>query len=189
MGPRPVEVAEIAAPAILLTDAARCHDYGAPLGMRPRDRHPAPCEDRCSDAVDRAVDRTREIRRSFYRLLQGPYTSVVLDSGDGTGVPYTVQCSERLALSIASVYRAVSIYADLIGTMPVSAYRGPGKLGVPGFLAYPAGAGGRRDRRGRTGPLVAAPRERVRDPDVEDRQGLPGRVHGARSHARHGRIP
>lgn len=92
-----------------------------------------------SDRVDRAVQRTREVSRSFYRLFQGPYTSVVLQD-DPTSPPYTVQVSERVALAMAAVYRAVSIYADLIGTMPVAAYRERDKLGVPGFLRHPAGA-------------------------------------------------
>ena len=87
----------------------------------------------------RAVERTRTVSRSFYRLFQGPYTSVVLQDDPSTA-PYPVAVSERVALAMGAVYRAVSIYADLIGTMPVSAYRDRDKLGVPGFLLHPAGA-------------------------------------------------
>jgi len=87
----------------------------------------------------RAVDRTRTVSRSFYRLFQGPYTSVVLQD-DPTSAPYAVAVSERVALAMGAVYRAVSIYGDLIGTMPVNAYHDRDKLGLPGFLAHPAGS-------------------------------------------------
>lgn len=79
------------------------------------------------------------IARTFYKALQGPYTSVVL-TDESTGLPMTVPVNERTALSISAVYRSTAIYADLIGTMPVHRYRGTDSLPAPGFVLAPRGA-------------------------------------------------
>jgi HK97 family phage portal protein len=46
----------------------------------------------------------------------------------------------RTALAVSAVYRALAIYADDIGTLPVSRLRGTEVLGAPPFVARPAGA-------------------------------------------------
>lgn len=87
-------------------------------------------------ARDAAVVQGRRISRTFYRTLQGPYTSVILSDDSGT---FAYQVSERTALSIASVYAAVGIYSDLLGTLPVKRYRGDEQLPPPSFVVAPQG--------------------------------------------------
>lgn len=103
------------------------------------------CHDRPVSAVlsrveDARVTWGRRISRTWYSLFQGPYTSVLLQS-DPTTSPGPVAVSERMALSIAAVYRSLAVYSDLIGTMPVQRFRGETeRLDLPPFVVHPAGA-------------------------------------------------
>lgn len=92
-------------------------------------------------ALERSsVALTQRISRTWYSLFQGPYTSVLLQD-DPLSPPSSVRVTERLALSIAAVYRALAVYADLIGTMPVRRFRGESeRLDLPQFVVHPAGA-------------------------------------------------
>jgi HK97 family phage portal protein len=57
---------------------------------------------------------------------------------DGTNLA-AMPVSRATALAVGAVYRALAIYADLIGTMPVHRYRGDVQLPPPAFVDHPAG--------------------------------------------------
>lgn len=81
--------------------------------------------------------RARTIARQSFALLQGPYTSALIY--DGTGLA-NVPVQASTAVAIGAVYRALAIYADLVGTMPVHAYRGDSdRIDPPAFVTRPAG--------------------------------------------------
>lgn len=84
----------------------------------------------------RVRDRARVAMRSILTPLQGPYTSILItDDGTLRAMPVT----QRTVLSIAAVYRSLSIYSDLIGTLPVQRLRGTDRLDLPPFVQRPAG--------------------------------------------------
>jgi HK97 family phage portal protein len=79
----------------------------------------------------------RRIARTFFDTLPGPYTSAfIYDQG---GSPAYMPLTRRTVLAIGAVYRALAIYADLIGTLPVQRERGLDDLPLPQFVTAPAG--------------------------------------------------
>lgn len=84
------------------------------------------------------VERVRRVARSWgsWLPIQGPYTSVVVSDTDAL---WQYPMTQRGALAVGAVYRAIAIYADDIGTLPVMRLRGTEQLGEPPFVAHPAG--------------------------------------------------
>jgi HK97 family phage portal protein len=88
------------------------------------------------------IDRARTIARQWsppsWWPIPGPYTSVFVSD---TGAQWwQMPVTARTALSVAAVYRALAIYADEIGTLPVQRLRGDyEQLPEPPFVARPAG--------------------------------------------------
>src|SRR5262245_44086148 len=88
-------------------------------------------------AVAEQVARARAVVSRWFWPVQGPFTSVLIS--DATGLS-SVPVSAQTATAIGAVYRALSVYADLIGTMPVRRYRGDWEvLPAPPFVASPEG--------------------------------------------------
>lgn len=84
------------------------------------------------------LQRARTVARQVqFSLWQGPYTSAfIYENGTASQVPV----SGSTALAIGAVYRALAIYADLIGTLPVHRFRGEWeRLPSPPFVDSPAG--------------------------------------------------
>src|SRR5262249_44910198 len=70
--------------------------------------------------------------------VPGPYTSIIVPASDGTW--WSVRVTQRTAIAIGAVYRALATYADMIGTLPVRHLRGDyEELSLPPFVARPAG--------------------------------------------------
>lgn len=106
---------------------------GAALELRPEQSVRA----RSRAASSQLVAGARRIVRSWFSTIPGPYTSAVLYTDPAGG--WQMQVSQRAALAIDAVYRALAIYADLIGTMPVQRLRGDERLPLPAFVQSPAG--------------------------------------------------
>jgi HK97 family phage portal protein len=87
------------------------------------------------DALIRANDVLR--RQLSWWPIEGPFTSVFVSADDGSLALMPV--TARTALAITSLYRGVSIYSDMIATMPVVRERGREQMPLPGFVAHPAG--------------------------------------------------
>ena len=92
-------------------------------------------------AVDLRADLAaagRRIARTFFSTLEGPFTSAIIY--DEAGVPFSYSLNRRTVLSIGAVYRALAVYADLLGTLPVRRLRGDSEpLPLPAFVEAPAG--------------------------------------------------
>jgi HK97 family phage portal protein len=92
---------------------------------------------RTAELVDELAGGARRIARSFFSTLEGPFTSAFIY--DEAGVPFSYTLNRRTVLSIGAVYRALAIYADLLGTLPVQRLRGTELLPLPAFVEAPAG--------------------------------------------------
>lgn len=94
--------------------------------------------------MERVSDRARQLRevaRSSFALLQGPYTTAFLYEDPTSPYAYWLPISQRTVLAIGAVYASLAHYADLIGTMPVRRLRGDSdeRLPLPSFVTAPAG--------------------------------------------------
>jgi HK97 family phage portal protein len=89
-------------------------------------------------ARGRLVEQARRIARSLLVPLQGPYTSILITDDAGA---WWLPVSTSTVLAISAVYRSLSLYSDLLGTLPVQRLRGETdeRLPPPPFVAAPAG--------------------------------------------------
>jgi HK97 family phage portal protein len=87
--------------------------------------------------VQRARTVARSIIGSTGYTMPGPYTSIFV-SGNGMA-PWLMRVPEQVAMSIGAFYRGVSIFEEMISTMPVTRLRGRDRLDDPPFIVHPAG--------------------------------------------------